>query len=161
MTLEQYAFIAEIIGVILVIASLIYVARQLHQNTEMIRATHASDLVSLNMGIVTPLTQDHDLAELWIRAESDFDALEATDQQRMILFEWRAIQAWHNWFNLRNKGLVSEEEWHQLIWIFEHIGRRQSVQEAWKRFKGGYTQQAQDFFSPYFDSNPRDADVDD
>ena len=38
MTLELFASIAEIIGVILVIASLIYVAQQLRQNTEMMRA---------------------------------------------------------------------------------------------------------------------------
>ena len=38
MTLEQWAYLAEIIGVILVIASLIYVAQQLRQNTEMMRA---------------------------------------------------------------------------------------------------------------------------
>jgi hypothetical protein len=38
MALEQFAYVAEIIGVVLVIASLIYVGRQLHQNTEMMRA---------------------------------------------------------------------------------------------------------------------------
>jgi hypothetical protein len=38
MTLGLLASIAEIIGVTLVIASLIYVARQLRQNTEMMRA---------------------------------------------------------------------------------------------------------------------------
>jgi len=36
--LEQFANFAEIIGVILVIGSLIYVGRQLRQNTEMMRA---------------------------------------------------------------------------------------------------------------------------
>jgi len=38
MTLEQFASLAEIIGVILVIASLVYVAKQLHQNTAAILA---------------------------------------------------------------------------------------------------------------------------
>jgi len=38
MTLEQYAAVAEIAGVILVIASLVYVAKQLGQNNEMMRA---------------------------------------------------------------------------------------------------------------------------
>ena len=38
MTLEQYAYIAEILGVVLVVASLIYLARQIGQNTEMMRA---------------------------------------------------------------------------------------------------------------------------
>ena len=153
MTLEQYAYIAEIIGVILVIASLIYVAQQLHQTSEMMRATHANDLVNINMGLVTPLTSDHDLAQLWINAGSNFDKLESTEQQRMILFEWRAIQAWHNWFNLRQKNLISDSQWGELIWIFENIGRRQSIQEAWKVFGGSYTQQFQDFMAGYLKSD--------
>ncbi len=45
MTLEQYAAIAEIIGAVLVIASLIYVARQLGQNTEMMRANASGQRV--------------------------------------------------------------------------------------------------------------------
>ena len=38
MTIEDLANLAEIIGLLLVVASLIYVGRQLRQNTEMIRA---------------------------------------------------------------------------------------------------------------------------
>ncbi len=38
MTLDQFANLAEIIGLILVIASLIYVAQQLRQNTNMLCA---------------------------------------------------------------------------------------------------------------------------
>jgi hypothetical protein len=40
MTLEQYAYLAEIIGVVLVIASLAYVALQLRQNTAAMRASN-------------------------------------------------------------------------------------------------------------------------
>ena len=64
MTLEQYAYVGEIIAAIAVVASLIYVAQQLSQNTDIMRAAHSSDLVNINMGLVTPLTSDHDLAEL-------------------------------------------------------------------------------------------------
>jgi hypothetical protein len=38
MTLEQYSYLAQIIGPVVVIASLVYVARQLHQNTEMLKS---------------------------------------------------------------------------------------------------------------------------
>ncbi len=38
MTLEQLAYLGEIVAAVAVVASLIYVARQLSQNTEMMRA---------------------------------------------------------------------------------------------------------------------------
>ena len=37
MTLEQTAYLAQILGVILVVVSLVYLARQLNQNTELAR----------------------------------------------------------------------------------------------------------------------------
>jgi hypothetical protein len=36
--LENLSYVADIVGVVLVVASLIYVAGQLHQNTEMLRS---------------------------------------------------------------------------------------------------------------------------
>ena len=38
MTLDQFASLADVVGVVLVIASLVYVAKQLHQNTAAILA---------------------------------------------------------------------------------------------------------------------------
>jgi hypothetical protein len=43
MTLEQIAFIGEIIASIAVIASLVYVARRVGQNTAMMRVNAASE----------------------------------------------------------------------------------------------------------------------
>ena len=45
MTLEQYAYLAEIIGVIVVIASLVYLARQLHQNNDLLAAQARYNLI--------------------------------------------------------------------------------------------------------------------
>ena len=44
MSLEELAYLADIIGVIFVIASLIYVAQQLHQNTHMMRAESRNEI---------------------------------------------------------------------------------------------------------------------
>ena len=54
MTLEQWAYVAELVGVILIIASLVYVALQVRQNTEgqiaaSRQATLAADLELLRM----------------------------------------------------------------------------------------------------------------
>ncbi len=39
MSLEQLAYTAETIGVVVVVVSLIYLARQLRQNTDMLRVS--------------------------------------------------------------------------------------------------------------------------
>ena len=154
MTLEQYAQIGEIIAAIAVIASLIYVAQQLHQNTDMMRVGNAQHFVDFNISLVSPLVMNRELADLWIKGDSDFENLDPIDQQRIVMFEWQAIAGWHNFFNLRQQRLVSDEQWHEVIWIFENIGRRQAVRQAWQSFKGGYDKPFQEFMAQYLESEP-------
>lgn len=59
MTLEQYAYLAEIVGVIAIVLSLIYLAVQTKQNTDAVQATSrhtviASDLVCIQTMIDHP-----------------------------------------------------------------------------------------------------------
>ena len=61
--LEQTAYLPEIIGVVLIIASLEYVAQHVKQNTEMLRANHANDFVSHANGLISPITSGRDFAE--------------------------------------------------------------------------------------------------
>ena len=154
MTLEQYSQIGEIVAAISVIASLIYVARQLHQNTNMMSVGNAQHFVDFNISLVGPIVANRELADLWIKGDSDFENLDPIDKQRIIMFEWQAIAGWHNFFNLRQQRLVTEEQWQEVLWIFENIGRRQAVREAWKIFKGGYSKPFQDFMVQYLESDP-------
>ncbi len=151
MTLEQYAYLGEIVAAIAVIASLIYIAQQVRQNTNMMRVSNSHNFVDSNMRLCTAVVTDHNLAELWVKAGSELDDLDATDRQRIVLFEWQAIMAWHNYFNLRQQNLVSDSQWHELTWIVANLGRRQSVQEAWKTYKGGYNKQFQEYMAQYLE----------
>ena len=53
MTLEQYAYLAEIVGVILIIASLVYVARQLRQNTNAQLATSRQAMLAADLDLLS------------------------------------------------------------------------------------------------------------
>ena len=151
MTLEQYAQIGEIIAAIAVIASLIYVAQQLHQNTDMMSVGNAQHFVDFNISLVTPIATDREFAELWLKGDADLGTLDPVDRQRLVMFEWQAIAGWYNFFNLRQQNLVSDSQWREVIWAFEHIGRRQAVREAWNIFKGGYDKPFRDFMAQYLE----------
>ena len=64
MTLEQYAYIGEIIAAIAVVASLIYVVRQIGQNTEMMRASAASERVQRDTELSTSVSDSQEFAEI-------------------------------------------------------------------------------------------------
>ena len=100
MTLEQYAAIAEIIGVSLVIASLIYVAQQLRQNTEMMRAESRNQIVLGHQQELFTLVQNPDI---W-KGMSD----EELDDESVRLNMWltASLRARdHEWFQVRHGAL--------------------------------------------------------
>ena len=150
MTIEQFANFAEIIGVVLVIASLVYVARQLQQNTDMMRVSASNERVSRDFNIVANMLDSRSLAEVWVKGGSQFDALDEVDQQRAIFFEYRAISVWHHEFQLHQQKLTTDANWHSNEWLIQNIGRRQAVRAAWAVFKSSYEKPFQEYIDRQF-----------
>ena len=150
MTLEQFAYVGEILAALSVVVSLIYVARQLGQNTAMMRVAAGSEAVERDFEIVAPLIQSRELAEVWMKGETEFSSLEPADQTRLIFFERRAIVLWSHRFQLRQQHLLSDTQWHEQTWIIQKIGRRQAVREAWRSFREGYGPAFQEFMDGEF-----------
>jgi hypothetical protein len=157
MSLEQLAYLAEIVGVVGVVVSLLYVAKQLRQNTEMLRVSAGGTWVALTERLVAEITTSREVAEYWVKAgpSAQYDSLDEVDQQRAMMFEWRAITNWNHWFQLRKQGLMPDAQWNELIWLIQNLGRRRAVREAWKAFKGGYDHSFQDFVSGHFEEGDR------
>jgi len=150
MTLEQYAYLGEIFAALGVVASLIYVARQLGQNTAMMRVAAASESVERDYEIVGPLIQSQELAEVWMKGEAEFSSLGPAERTRLMFFERRAIVLWHHRFQLRRQHLVPDASWHEQTWIIQNIGRRQAVREAWHAFRDAYEPAFQEFIDSQF-----------
>jgi hypothetical protein len=150
MTLEQFAYVGEIFAALSVVASLIYVARQLAQNTAMMRVAASSEGVERDSEIVAPVIQSRELAEVWMKGEAEFSSLEPADRTRLLLFERRAIVLWHHRFQLRKQQVVPDASWHEQIWIIQNIGRRQAVREAWRTFRSAYEPDFQEFMDRQF-----------
>lgn len=157
MPLEQLAHLAEIMAAVAVVVSLIYVGRQLRQNTEMLRVGAAGSWVGLTERLVSEITTSREVAEYWLNAgpSSAFDSLDEVDQQRAIMFEWRAITNWNQWFELRKQGLMPDPQWNEMIWLIQNLGRRRAVREAWRAFEGCYDQSFRDFVSRHFEEGDR------
>ena len=147
MNWDAIAAIAEILGAIVVVASLIYVGRQLAQNTEMMRIGTASESMERDFDLVLPLIENPELAEIWLKGDHRLDELGAADRQRLILFERRAILLWHHNYQLRMQGLVTDALWDTQNWIMQNIGRRQSLREAWSLFEEGYEDAFRDYMN--------------
>ena len=149
MSLEQLAYLAQIIGVGFVVASLVYVGRQLRQTTETMRQGAAGYYLNVQDRLCGEVANSRDLAECWLKGASDFDSLDAVDKHRVILFEQRAIAAWNQLVLLRQDGLVPDSQWQELIWSVKHFGARQSAQASWQVSKDSFGKAFQDFIAEH------------
>ena len=150
MTLENIASLAEIFGLMLVIASLIYVARQLGQTTAIMRVNASGERLQRDTDIANSIIHSREVAEYWMKGATEFDSLDETDRQRLVLFERRAILHWHNMFGLHAQNLVPDSDWYELKWVIQNIGRRQAIRESWNIFKDSFQKPFQDFIEEQF-----------
>jgi hypothetical protein len=138
-TLEQYASVGQIVAALAVVISLIYLARQVRQNTAMMRVAAAGERVQRDTDMATSISDSQEFAELWVRAGSAFDTLSDVEKTRVIFFERRAIVHTHNMFTLRQRGLLSDSDWKELQWILKSLGgQRKSFKACWALFKDSY-----------------------
>jgi hypothetical protein len=150
MNLQDFASVAEIVGVVLVIASLIYVAQQLRQNTNMMRVNAASEWLQRDYDIAASVIDNQEFAEIWVKGELEFESLDAVEKQRMLLFERRPFGLWHELFNLREQNLLPDATWHEHAWVIQNLGNRQSTREAWRVFHDSYEKPFQEFVESQF-----------
>jgi len=143
---------AEILGAIAVVASLVYVGKQVAQNTAMMRVAAASETREKDFELTNPILESAELADIWSKGDHRLDELSEADRQRLIFFERRAIMLWHHNFELRNQGLFPDANWHNQNWIIRNIGQRQSCREAWSLFRDSFEGSFQKYIEGHFGS---------
>lgn len=149
MSLEQFAYVAEVVAAIAVVASLLYVAKQLGQNLAFMRVGASAERVQRDFDLAQTLIDSREMAELWVRGESEFDKLDAADKVRLMFFERRAIVHWHNMFELHGERLLPETDWRELNWLIRHLGQRQAIRETWQYFRGAFGESFQEFMDEH------------
>jgi len=86
MNWEAIAAIAEVVGVIAVVLSLVYVGYQVNQNTQAMRLSAISTLVPEHNAHYRLVAENPELAELMMRAESEFESLSDLEKYRAKQF---------------------------------------------------------------------------
>lgn len=149
MTLQSFAYLAEIIGVFGLIASLIYVGRQVRQNTVQMSVAASSERLGIFTQFWFRLADDRAFAELWRKGDSAYSALDATDQMRLLNFETAGLSVWSHFFHLHEQGLLSRSVWREQLLDIRTVGRREAMREAWKLNRERFSEPFQRFLAEY------------
>jgi hypothetical protein len=97
MSLEQISWLAQIIGTIGVIVSMIFVGLQIRQNTHALQRNEHNSTMAQWTVVRMAIAQDRDIAELMSTGLRGERALDAADQLRldqMLQHAWASFHIW-------------------------------------------------------------------
>ena len=112
MTLEQYAFVAEIIGTAAVVISLVYLALQVRHGTIQGQAEARYAFVQATSDINMTIAQDKQLASVWRRGLANPDELDPDETMQLWMLIGQYCNAWLVMHQLHTQGQLGKDQWH-------------------------------------------------
>lgn len=136
MTLNEIYLVSQIAAAILVAPTLLYLALQVRQNTEQLRANASRQYLEtskdLNLGII----QNKQVASVYRRGCEDLPSLDADEKTQFFFYIGQFYQTFSTMFDLWKAGKLPESVWHtirkHLVSLMAMPGTRH-VRDAWAR----------------------------
>jgi hypothetical protein len=137
MTLEQFAYLSEIIGVIVIVATLIYLSLQVRQGTELLRSESRQAQVTNDLNGVYKFVEHPELGCLFSESETP-SFVEKTKLQFWIIGQMRARE--HEWLQYQS-GALDEATWLSFRGVIYFLLGTERARALW------------DLCSPYFNTD--------
>lgn len=132
MTLQA---VAQILGGIGVIASLIYVAIQIRNNARATRAATYQQVSGSLVAMWDTLADNPEKMELVLKAGDDFGSLDRVGKARMRMALMAYMRRYENaWFQ-RKVGTLREPEWQAVVGDMESLMSGPGTREIWALVK--------------------------
>jgi squalene cyclase len=134
MTLEQYANLAQIIGVVIVVITLIYLSVQVKQGANLLRTESRQTLLNNDREVLLSYLDNLDLFAKLAGPEK----LSSQDQIRFsVLWLINMRNREHEWFQFRD-GILDEETWMSYREIMRLTLSSQRHRTWWKTAKAAF-----------------------
>jgi hypothetical protein len=113
MNWDAIGAIAELLGAIGVIASLVYLATQIRQSREQMRASTAQQFQSQVMATAQAGARDPELFQLLRRGSANIDQLDEDELGRFTIYWQGILTEYDNAYYQYRAGLLDEARWQQ------------------------------------------------
>jgi hypothetical protein len=130
--LSEWASIAEIAGMLGVIASLVFVAISLERNTLAVSGQTADQIYDASRTLDLVLLQDPELLALSNRGHAEWETLTQREREWYLQFVGMNIDLWEQMLARQSAGLITSETMRGWSAYFSEFVRRQVSQEMWE-----------------------------
>jgi hypothetical protein len=107
--LQAVASVSTIVQSIFFLVSVFFIWYQIREHNRLTRAANTQSLVALASPFLLQLSQDRNLAELWVNGTKNFDTMDGVERFRyqQLLFWWLILH--ENIYYQYQSGLVDEQ----------------------------------------------------
>ena len=109
MNLQDLASVAEIVGGVAVVISLIYVGLQVNDSTSSIRSAAASDATTAMQSWYLEMGRNRQASDAWFNAMTSPEPLPAHDEFQFLMSMHAAILGMQNSYLLSKEGTLDDE----------------------------------------------------
>lgn len=136
--LKEWAAIAEIIGTIAVIVSLLFVAQSLDRNTAAISATSTAEITDALREVELSVLNNPALLNVVVKGRDEPDSLSDLEREQYTRYVGMYIDEWEKIDSRERLGLIQPvnlEGWHPYFesWLIRHVSP-----EMWEEIRWNY-----------------------
>ncbi|MBK8989371.1 MAG: hypothetical protein IPM39_25475 [Chloroflexi bacterium] len=138
MNLNNLANIATIIEALFVIISVVFIWRELRENTKLSRTANSQSLVELSSPFNMQLIQDRQMAELWVLGSEKYDNMDVVDKYRYksLLVWWLILH--ENIFYQKQNDLLDSAIYAAWASDLKDFVKQQNLTRLWDELKGNF-----------------------
>ena len=134
-TLEQASYLAEIIGVIAVIISIIYLGFQVKQNTKVIALGTVHSICSAFREQYENISTDKQVADVFLRGLVDTDEIDGAELMQFHAIMHDLFRVYEDSFYQYKQGALDPEIWKGISRQLVELGSQKGMREYWQKRK--------------------------
>ena len=156
MTLEEFNYIAEIIAAIAVIASLLYVAVEVRQNTVAVRLNTLHDVKDTIREVNLLVAEQGDLAEILFEGFQDLDKLSGAPRARFYTWAHNLFLGYENLYLQYLGGALDPRHWSGMAQHMSDVSSVPGVQAYWADRRQWFTEEFRNYWENEVSPAPAD-----
>jgi len=154
-TLERWALIAEIVGAIAVVISVIYLGLQIGENTKVLRSQSHYNALSLAQRPFEMMVENSGLASVINQCYATPDVLSADDWTRCSNYVFMQINAWEYMYYQHDDEAIPPQLWVGADAYFKGlVATRPGVRRFWQENESSFDEPFRSYVQRELTKNP-------
>jgi len=138
MKLEKWALVAEIVGALAIVLSLIFVGLEIRGNTRVTTLNLDRAVDQQNLALNLAITNSADFAELPVRGELDRDGLNTAERARFDNYCLSRFGAYENVVDDFASGFIAEDDFDVWAVHFKYRFDKPGYRQFWIEYRSEY-----------------------